>query len=147
MKKGLFLVFFGFIFSSIIFSQTVSYNMGYISYTLTPCTRARALSSIDFFMESKSFYHFNIYQFNFNDVLRDARITNGSEEDFRKIYSGFSYGEANTGYFRVNCIMYCNSQTGQYALLQFADFDLGGGVVHQNLRRIFERSISQVDTK
>lgn len=31
------------------FSQTVSYSMGVISFTLTSCNKNRALSSIDFF--------------------------------------------------------------------------------------------------
>jgi hypothetical protein len=121
--------------------------MGEISFTLIPCNKNKALGTIAFFMESKPFYHFDIYQFDFNDILRDAKIITGNMPDLVKIYNGYSYGTINYGYYRINCIMYCNSKTGQYSLLQFADFNLGGGVVHQNLKRIFERSITQVDNK
>jgi hypothetical protein len=121
--------------------------MGQIIFTLTPCTKNKAVNTVDFFLESKTFYHFDIYQFDFNNVRRDAKIISGNMSDLVKIYNGYSYGIINYGYYRINCIMYCNSNTGQYSLLQFADFNLGGGVVNQNLRRIFERSVVQVDNK
>lgn len=146
-KKYLFILIINLIISINVYSQTVEYSMGEISFSLTHCSKNRALSNIDFFMESKPFYHFDIYQFNFNNVRRDARIITGNMSDLVKIYNGYSYGTIIYRYYRVNCIMYCNSKTGQYSLLQFADFNLGGGVVHQNLKRIFERSVVQVDNK
>jgi hypothetical protein len=74
------------------FSQTVSYSMGVISFTLTSCNKNRALSSIDFFMESKPFYHFDIYPVDYNNFLSDARILSGNMSDLKTIYNGFSYG-------------------------------------------------------
>jgi hypothetical protein len=124
--------------------------MGQISqiiFTLTPCNRNKAINTVEFFIDSKPFYHFDIYQFDFNDVRRDANIISGEMSDLIKIYNGYSYGTINYGFYVSNCIMYCNSNTGQYSLIQFADFNLGGGVVNQNLKRIFERSVTQVDNK
>jgi hypothetical protein len=144
MKK-LFFLWLLIVLVNSVFSQTVTYSTGGgITFTMTPCTKNRALSSVDFFMESKSFYHFNIYQFDYQNLLYFAEIQNGTMADFERIYNGYSFGTIYMGYNQINCIMYCNSRTGQYSLLQFADFDLGG-VVHQNLKRIFERSVGQVD--
>jgi hypothetical protein len=149
MKK--LLIYFIILFAPInIYSQTVTYTIGDTSgatLTLTPCNKNKALSTIDFFIESKSFYYFDIYQLDYDNVIRNVKIIRGTMEDFLKIYNGFSYGVIAFGYIQINCIMYCNSNTRQYSSLQFADFNLGGGVVHQNLRRIFERSITQIDNK
>jgi hypothetical protein len=121
--------------------------MGEAVFTLTACNKNKAINTIEFFIDSKPFYHFDIYQFDFNNVHRDAKIISGSISDLIKIYNGYSYGSITYGYLRVNCVMYSNSDTGQYSLLQFADFNLGGGVASQNLRKIFERSVAQVDNK
>ncbi|MDR2150087.1 MAG: hypothetical protein LBO67_04595 [Spirochaetaceae bacterium] len=125
MKKYWGGLIFLFVFSYDAYSQTVEYSMGLdrIVFTLTPCTKTKAINTIEFFMESKSFYYFDIYQFDFTDVLRGVKIISGDMSDLIKIYNGYSYGTINFGYYRINCIMYSNADTGQYSLLQFADFN------------------------
>ncbi len=149
MKKHIISAIFVIFFSFSAYSQTVTFtdSDGLVTFTFTPCSKKKALDTIDFFMDIKPFYHFTLDTFDYQNALNTITIINGTISDFEKVYNGFSYGSATIGYMTVNCIMYGNLKTGQYSLLQFADVDLGGGVVRQNLKSVFERSIVQVDTK
>jgi hypothetical protein len=53
MKK--IIIFINLFISMNVYSQTVNYSMGEVSFSLTPCSKNKALNTIDFFMESKSF--------------------------------------------------------------------------------------------
>jgi hypothetical protein len=132
----------------LLLAQSITYKISAATFSLTICNKSRALSAIELFMDSKLFYHFDIYNFDFDKTKEQAIITDGELDIFTKVYNGYSYGTIKLGYLQINAILYANSKTGKYSLIQFADINLGGGIVgEQNLKKLFERSIPLVDNK
>jgi hypothetical protein len=115
---------------------------------MTPCNKSRAMGTVNLFSDAKLYYHFDIYNLThaaYNEDILKSNILSGKLSDALKVYNGFSYGTINIGLIQWNFVMYSNITTGRYSMIQFADFDLGGGIVTDNVNRLFERSISHVD--
>ncbi len=124
-----------------LLSRELSLDIELLKYRLLPCEFNKALSMVEFYRKLNKYYYIDIYDFEFPD---------GWGESFRRLYSGFSYGtiQMETSASTIYFVMYSNTSTSKYVMIQFADFYLGNSPISgTDVKTLFRNTLWSVDDK